>query len=107
MLLLSINVTYADTVCNNNYIDLRKIVMAMGWVVTSEIGGGHNAHSKHYIGKAIDVRSRGRSEFCIAMLYTVLEPQGYIIRDERIRPPKKVQKVWKGSHFHLEIPFCK
>lgn len=93
-----------STACKSTYVDLRNIVQAMGWTVTSEMGGGHNAHSKHYLGKAIDIRSRGRTEFDIAVLYSVLEPMGYKIRDERKRP--KGQRVWRGPHFHIEVPYC-
>ena len=92
-------------VCNTNYIELGNIVRSMGWTVTSEMGGGHNSHSRHYIGKAIDVRTRDKTEFDIATLYTVITEQGYIFRDERTRP--KGQRVYHGAHIHLQIPYCK
>ncbi len=92
-------------VCSLYSFDLRHIVTSMGWVVTSERGGGHNAHSRHYRWKAIDVSVRNKSDFDIAVLFTVLENQGYIVRDERKRP--KNQKVWKGAHIHIGIPECK
>lgn len=94
----------AHDVCQNNYIDIRNLVTSMGWTVTSEMGGGHNAHSRHYVGKAVDIRTRGRSDFDIAMLFTVLENIGYEIRDERVRP--KGQRVWKGAHIHIQVPYC-
>lgn len=95
---------YANDVCRNNYVDLRQIVQGMGWVVTSEMGGGHNAHSLHYQGKAIDISVRNKTVFDIAILYTIIEGLGYAVRDERTRP--KGQRVWKGAHMHLAIPFC-
>lgn len=95
----------ANDVCRNYYTELKEIVEHMGWKVTSAMGGGHNAHSLHYIGKAIDVSVRGKGEFDILMLYTIMENQGYRVRDERKRP--KGQKVWGGPHIHLSIPFCR
>lgn len=90
--------------CHSYYTELKDIAVSMGFVVTSEMGGGHNAHSKHYKGKAIDVRSRGKSDFQIEMLRIVIENNGYEFRDERVRP--KGQKVWKGPHIHLGVPNC-
>jgi hypothetical protein len=94
----------ANDVCTNSYVDIRNIVTSMGWTVTSEMGGGHNAHSRHYVGKAIDVRTRGKNEFDIAILFTVLQEEGYTVIDERVRP--KGQRVWKGSHVHIQVPYC-
>lgn len=96
---------FANDTCRNHYIELKNIVTQMGWRVTSEMGGGHNAHSLHYRGKALDISVRGRDEFDIAMLYTVMGEQGYYVRDERKRP--KGQKVWKGPHLHLSVPNCR
>lgn len=95
----------ANDVCRTDHVDLRQIVENMGWVVTSAKGGGHNAHSLHYIGKAIDISVRGKTEFDIAMLYTVVEGLGYKIRDERKRP--KGQRIWGGPHMHISVPRCK
>jgi hypothetical protein len=105
ILVLALSLTNFADVCNDSYVDLRNLVTKMGWTITSEMGGGHNAHSRHYVGKAIDIRSRGRDEFHVTMLFMVLENQGYIVKDERTRP--KGQRVWKGAHFHLGIPYCK
>lgn len=90
--------------CESHYTELKAIAMGMGFIVTSEMGGGHNAHSRHYRGKAVDVRSRGKSDFQIDMLRLIVEQNGYEFRDERIRP--KGQRVWKGPHIHLAIPYC-
>lgn len=76
----------------------------MGWKVTSEMGGGHNAHSRHYQGKAIDVSVRNRTQFDIDILLTIFDGQGLIVRDERKRP--RGQKVWGGPHLHLAVPYC-
>lgn len=95
---------FAQNSCTSNYVDLRKIAIGMGWKVTSEMGGGHNAHSRHYVGKAIDVSVRGKSEFDIIALWTIMDRYGYIFRDERVRP--KGQRVWKGKHIHLAVKDC-
>ncbi len=93
-----------ETVCNNSYVDLRNIVTKMGWKVTSEMGGGHNAHSRHYVGKALDISVRNRTDFHITILKVIIEQNGYVFRDERTRP--KGQRVWGGSHIHLGVPYC-
>src|SRR5687768_1943758 len=85
--------------CQTNYVELRSIVTKMGWKVTSEMGGPHNAHSRHYRGKAIDVSVRNRTEFHVQTLIEVLENHGYYVVDERIRP--KGQRVWTGPHLHI------
>jgi hypothetical protein len=90
--------------CDSHYTELKGIAQGMGFIITSEMGGGHNAHSKHYRGKALDVRSRGKTNFQVDMLKLIVERHGYIFRDERRRP--KGQRVWKGSHIHLSIPDC-
>jgi hypothetical protein len=91
-------------VCQTNYKDLKDIVVKMGWRVSSEMGGPHNARSKHYRGKAIDVSVKGRTTFHMAMLTEVLTKWGYIVVDERKRP--RGQKVWTAPHFHISVPDC-
>jgi hypothetical protein len=90
--------------CTETYRDLTKMVTAMGWKVTSEMGGGHNAHSKHYRGKAIDVSVRRRTQFHVDILTMVMDRWGYVVFDERRRP--KGQRVWGGPHLHIYIPDC-
>lgn len=104
VLLIVFGVNNLAQVCQTNYIDLRDIVTKMGWRVTAEMGGPHNAHSKHFKGKAIDVSVRGRTEFHVVVLIQVLEGAGYSVFDERIRPIG--QKVWTGPHLHLSVPDC-
>lgn len=91
--------------CTASYIELKQIVTNMGWRVTSEMGGGHNAHSRHYQGKAIDISVRQKTQFHIDVLYTIITERGFIFRDERVRP--KGQKVWGGPHIHLAVPLCR
>lgn len=91
--------------CETHFTELKGIARGMGFVVTSEMGGGHNGHSKHYRGKAIDVRSRGKSNFQIDMLQMIVERHGYLFRDERVRP--RGQRRWSGPHIHLSVPDCK
>jgi len=104
ILVLALSLTNFADGCNDNYVELRTLVQSMGWKVTSEMGGGHNAHSRHYVGKAIDVSVRERTSFHIMMLQMIVERNGYIFRDERVRP--KGQRVWNGPHIHLGIPYC-
>lgn len=95
---------FAQNSCTTNYVDLRNIVTKMGWKVTSDIHGKHNKNSKHYVGKAIDVSIRNKTEFDISILYTITYRWGYIFRDERVKP--KGQKVWSSPHIHLQVPSC-
>jgi hypothetical protein len=103
LLFVFCGVSNAD--CNADYSDLSKMVRAMGWTVTSEMGGGHNAHSKHYRGKAVDVSVRKRTQFHIDILTEVMAKWGYRVLDERVRP--RGQRVWGGPHLHIDIPYCK
>jgi hypothetical protein len=72
-----------------------------GLKITSGREGKHNVHSKHYLGKAIDFRSRGLKEPYVAHLRRDAVQHSLTLRDERNRPPG--QQVWGGPHFHLEV----
>ena len=91
-------------VCGNTYKDIISIIEPFGWVVTSTTTGRHNTNSKHYRGKAVDVSVRNKSDFDIISITTLLQSAGYIVRDERTRPP--LQRVWHGAHLHFAIPDC-
>lgn len=95
---------YSNDVCRLDYMDIKNVVERMNWKVTSTTGGRHNKNSKHYIGKAVDVSVRGKTDFDVAVLFTVLENIGFIVKDERVRP--KGQKVWGGAHIHISVPYC-
>lgn len=97
--------TLGQSICTTHYTDLKPILINMGWVITSTTKGKHNLNSRHYLGKAIDISVRNKTEFDIMMLYIVLEGQGYQVLDERVRP--KGQKVWHGPHIHVQVPDCK
>lgn len=84
-----------------DFHDLIKFAEAEGFTVTSTNGGTHNIGSKHYLGLAIDVRTRDQSNERIVAFLQKARQLGITVRDERIRPAN--QKVWNGSHLHLEL----
>lgn len=84
-----------------NYKDLAKFAAHNNFVVTSTNGGNHNVNSKHYLGLAIDVRTRDKENAEIETFIKKCEVLGVKVRDERQKP--KGQKVWSGAHLHLEI----
>lgn len=92
-------------VCQTNYIEVVEIVTKMGWIVTATNTGKHNGGSRHYVGKAVDLSVRNRTEFHIAVLVEVLKNQGYVLIDER-KKPRRRGVVWTGPHLHIAIPYC-
>jgi hypothetical protein len=73
----------------------------MGFTVTGRNETtAHNPGSRHYVGEAIDVRTAGKTGAEIADFMSFMSAQGYVVRDERQRPPG--QKVWGGPHVHVE-----
>jgi WXG100 family type VII secretion target len=82
--------------------NMKRIVEEAGFTVTSTTGGQHNKGSAHYDGRAIDVRTRDKTNDQINALIDQVKRAGYIVRDERTRPPG--QKVWGGPHLHVEAP---
>ena len=84
-----------------DYKDLAKFAEHNNFHVTSTTGGHHNAGSKHALGLAIDVRTRGRENAEIESFTAKCRAMGIRVRDERVQP--KNQKVWSGAHLHLEI----
>ena len=91
-------------VCKNTFLDIVPVVQSLGFVVTSTTRGHHNVHSKHYLGKAVDVRTRDKTDEQVHFLKLTIESMGYIFRDERERP--LFQKIWHGQHIHIETPNC-
>lgn len=84
-----------------DYHDLVAFAKAEDFFVTSTNGGKHNKGSKHYLGRAIDVRTWNKTpEECEAFMKKA-ENLGIKVRDERTQPPG--QKVWSGPHIHLEV----
>lgn len=84
-----------------NWKDLKRFCEAAGFFVTSTTGGRHNAQSKHFLGLAVDVRTRDRTDDEIKLFLLKCSTLGVRVRDERTRPAK--QRVWSGAHLHLEI----
>lgn len=85
-----------------DYKGMDSFVQGQGFTVTSDIGGEHNVGSKHYLGKAVDVRTQGKSVAEVESFIAAAKNQGYTVRDERTRPAG--QKEWSGPHLHLEAP---
>jgi hypothetical protein len=84
----------------NTLNNLTGFAGQQGFDVTSTTGGQHNTGSKHYQGKAIDVRTRDKSPEEIAAFMAKAQQQGFRVLDERQRPAG--QAVWGGPHLHLE-----
>ena len=84
-----------------NWKDLKYFAEACGFFVTSTNSGSHNKGSKHYLGLAIDVRTRDKTNEQIEWFLRKCAALGVVVRDERFKP--KGQKVWSGAHLHLEI----
>ena len=84
-----------------DFNDLVKLAETNGFQVTSTTGGSHNRGSKHFLGLAIDVRTRDKTGKQITDFINIVRNEGLIVLDERNRPPG--QKVWGGAHLHIEI----
>lgn len=84
-----------------DFNDLVKIARGNNFDVTSTNGGRHNVGSKHFMGLAIDVRTKNKTARQILDFMNLLRDGGLVVRDERIKPPR--QKVWGGPHLHIEI----
>lgn len=88
---------------SRDYKGIAQLAQEHGFTVTSTIGmGQHNTNSKHYIGKAADVRTRDKSPSEISSFIKTAQSAGYRVVDERTRPPR--QAVWSGPHLHVEVP---
>ncbi|MCP3098427.1 peptidoglycan-binding protein [Myxococcus sp. K15C18031901] len=82
------------------YEGMARLAEQHGLTVTSTTGGRHNTRSRHYQGRAIDVRSRGVSQERLDAFMADARARGYTVRDERTRPAG--QRVWGGPHIHIE-----
>jgi hypothetical protein len=80
---------------------LVEFAQARGFTVTSTTGGQHNPGSKHGQGRAIDVRTRDKSDAEVEAFIAEARADGITVYDERTKPPG--QAVWSGPHLHLEI----
>jgi len=89
---------------NNTNFSLKSLIdfaKANKFDVTSTTGGGHNVGSKHYKGRAIDVRTKNKTPEQINQFMALARKAGFRVLDERVRP--KGQKKWDGEHLHLEL----
>lgn len=84
-----------------NFNDIVRLAEANGFHVTSTNGGRHNRGSKHFLGLAIDVRTRDKTAAQVNAFIAVARNEGLRVLDERQRPPGQV--VWSGPHLHIEI----
>lgn len=84
-----------------DFRDLVKLAQDNNFTVTSTNGGSHNRGSKHFLGLAIDVRTRDKTAKQITDFMNLVRNEGLRVLDERTRP--KGQKVWGGPHLHIEI----
>jgi len=84
-----------------DFHDLVKLAEDNGFHVTSTNGGSHNRGSKHFLGLAIDVRTRDKTARQITDFMNLVRNEGLRVLDERTRPPG--QAVWGGPHLHIEI----
>lgn len=76
-----------------------KRAQKLGATVTATTGGKHNKGSAHYEGRALDLRTRDKTDEEVAQMIAQLEAMGLSVRDERVQP--KGQKVWGGPHLHV------
>lgn len=104
VLVLVLSVSVFAEPCTHNYKHLTTIAEQLGFVVTSTTKGRHNANSKHYSGKAIDVSVRNQSSLMVDMLMQIMTDMGYVVLDERTRPDG--QRFWSGPHIHIHSPYC-
>lgn len=84
-----------------DFNSLVKLAELCEFKVTSTNGGQHNTGSAHYRGKAIDVRTFDKSSNEVDWFISICKKFNLKVRDERRRP--EGQKVWNGSHLHIEI----
>jgi len=84
-----------------DFRDLVKLAEDNDFTVTSTNGDSHNRGSKHFLGLAIDVRTRNKTAKQITDLINLARNEGLRVIDERVKPPGQV--VWSGPHLHIEI----
>lgn len=72
----------------------------LGFRVTSTTGGTHNPGSAHAQGRAVDFSVKNKTPAEVEAFMQSMRDRGYVVRDERTRPPG--QPVWSGPHIHVE-----
>ena len=108
------NSTYSSSSDQNQELPIQSVLdkfSQMGIKPSSVNTGQHNIGSKHYHGKALDLglnTSFGGDVNKMNEFYNYLTSAegkkqfpNIIVRDERTRPAN--QKVWTGSHLHIEL----
>ena len=82
---------------------LKDFAGKEGLRVTSTIGGSHVPGSLHYLGRAVDVGTRGLTDSQVSQIVADAKQNGIGVIDERTQPAGERQ--WSGPHLHLQIPF--
>lgn len=95
----------------NNIIPIVNQLQSMGLKPSSVNTGEHNENSLHYQNRAVDLglnttfggNENKMQEFINKQLPLLKQQYPNLkLRDERTKP--NGQKVWSGSHLHLELP---
>ncbi len=81
---------------------LLALAAKHGFAVTSTTSGHHAPGSLHYLGRAIDVSVRGKSDREVELLLEDAKAQGFCWLDERHEPSDG--SPWSGPHVHLSDP---
>jgi hypothetical protein len=81
---------------------LINTIRARGFKITDvDTPGVHNRGSAHDKGRAVDFRTRDKSEADVRQMFDYLASLGYVVLDERRRPAG--QAKWSGGHGHAQI----
>ena len=81
-------------------VKLKAFCKEHGFRVTAGSGGKHNVGSLHALWRAVDVRTRDKTDAEIEAFIQAAKQAGYRVIDKRERPVG--QEVWGGPHLHLE-----
>ncbi len=90
-----------DLTSTKYLVKLASFAGAHDFKITAGGGlSGHNTGSLHYLGRAIDVSVRDKTEAEIHAFKLRAGECGFRVLDERVRMPG--ERVWTGPHLHVE-----